>query len=149
MAFGGRELNGRGINGCLLHLASVFSSEWTKSRQCCFLCVCVYSKPHLKLACHLPQPHLLFFLFFCSLTCFADGIVAARPRTRTTTMAVAVVVVVAVVVAKVESLVLAGGGEVVLLGGGVRRPGKVGALRARGPRGPRGEVGRREMGTVG
>ena len=58
-------------------------------------------------------------------------------------------VTVAVVVAKVEVLVVAGGGEVVLLGGRVRRPGKVGPLRPRWPRGPCREVGRREMGTVG
>ena len=92
---------------------------------------------------------LVHTLLFSLLTCFADDIVASRPRARTATMAVAVAVTVTVAVAKVEVLVVAGGGEVVFLAGRVRRPGKVGALRARGPRGPRREVGRREMGAMG
>ena len=91
----------------------------------------------------MPLTSSLVFSISRLLTCFADGIVASWPRARTTAMAVAVVV------AKVEVLVAAGGGEVVLLGGRVRRPGKVGTLRPRRPRRPCGEVGRREMGTVG
>ena len=78
-------------------------------------------------------------LYFSLLTCFADGIVASRPRPRTTTVPLAVIV------AKVEVLVVSGGGEVVLLGGGVRRPRKVGALRAGRPRRPRWKVRRGEV----
>ena len=88
-----------------------------------------------------PSSHVS--LYFSLLTCFADGIVAPRPRPRTTTVALAVIV------AKVEVLVVPGGGEVVLLGGGVRRPRKVGALRAGRPRRPRWKVGRGEVGVRG
>ena len=85
-------------------------------------------------------------LYFSLLTCFADGIVASRrPRPRTTTVPVPL----AVIVAKVEVLVVSGGGEVVLLGGGVRRPRKVGALRAGRPRRPRWKVRRGEVGVRG
>ena len=82
-------------------------------------------------------------LYFSLLTCFADGIVASRARPRTTTVPLAVIV------AKVEVLVVSGGGEVVLLGGGVRRPRKVGALRAGRPRRPRWKVRRGEVGVRG
>ena len=83
-------------------------------------------------------------LYFSLLTCFADGIVASRARPRTTPVPLAVIV------AKVEVLVVSGGGEVVLLGGGVRRPRKVGALRAGRPRRPRWKVRRRgEVGVRG
>ena len=84
-------------------------------------------------------------LYFSLLTCFADGIVASRARPRTTTVPVPL----AVIVAKVEVLVVSGGGEVVLLGGGVRRPRKVGALRAGRPRRPRWKVRRGEVGVRG
>ena len=95
---------------------------------------------HFTLKCKV-FPTSYVSLYFSLLTCFADGIVASRrPRPRTTPVPLAVIV------AKVEVLVVSGGGEVVLLGGGVRRPRKVGALRAGRPRRPRWKVRRRGEG---
>ena len=142
-----------GVNVWLLHLVPAFSIESRFQGDifsvCVFLCLMVCDEESQCSCMHILKckvfPTSYVSLYFSLLTCFADGIVASRPRPRTTTVPVPL----AVIVAKVEVLVVSGGGEVVLLGGGVRRPRKVGALRAGRPRRPRWKVRRGEVGVRG